>query len=232
MLLTDGIIVKLNNFPFCRGSPGSPSQFSQVFKTNMYVCVPHLQYVCNAETLQVWTASLTVWRKIMLRFQTHAWRQLPREIKPRGEEETSTKTANPSYLRAMNSERETSARYQMGRVHIASQAQRITESVWHSCQFSRLVSEPLHRAAQSQNMGGRRASDGRGCGVLSGRGHMAQACGYRLDQNLFCSALAQDDGEWVCHTQSLIVFDGSDDLEEEIPSEVTHPLKYFPLHFF
>lgn len=37
----------------------------------------------------------------------------------------------------------------------------------------------------------------------------------------------------MCHTQSLIVSDGSDDAEEEILSEVTHPLKYFfPLHFF
>lgn len=31
----------------------------------------------------------------------------------------------------------------------------------------------------------------------------------------------------MCHTQYLIVPDGSDDAEEEIPSEVTHPLKSF-----
>lgn len=39
--------------------------------------------------------------------------------------------------------------------------------------------------------------------------------------------MAWDQGERLCHTQSLIVSDGSDDAEEEIGSEVTHPLKAF-----
>lgn len=37
----------------------------------------------------------------------------------------------------------------------------------------------------------------------------------------------------MCHTQSLIVSDGSDDAGEEIPSEVTHPVKsFFPTLLF
>lgn len=60
----------------------------------------------------------------MLCSQTHAWRQLPNEIKPRGEE----KRADPSYLQAMNGKRETS-HYQMGRLHIAALVRGSRESV-------------------------------------------------------------------------------------------------------
>lgn len=91
----------------------------------------------------------------MLCFQTHAWRQLPNQIKQRGEE----KTADPSYLQAMNAKRETSD----GPASCRAAESPTFPSTWPP------------RREQSQDMGGRGPRTAGVVGVLSGRGRMAQA---------------------------------------------------------
>lgn len=119
-------------------------------------------------------------------FQTHAWRQLPGEIKPRGEEETKTKTTNPSYLWAMSCERETlSSLSDRTSPHSPAGVAHIRVGGWHTdipVDLAALASEPLP-SARSEKHQRRRYVDGSGCGVLSGRAHTARACGYRRDQN-------------------------------------------------